>query len=214
MIFTMFRDMAKRAVHHLLMPVLVLLLLTTCSSQPELPRLAPDATILAFGNSLTYGSGAKERESYPAVLSRLTGFDVVNAGIPGEVTSAGLARLPDLLDEVQPQMMILCHGGNDMLGKRDMNRMADNLRSMIRMARQRDVMVILIAVPQPGLLLSPPELYRRVADEMNVPVEMDVLSDVLSERSMKSDTIHPNAQGYRKIAKAIFQLMEDAGAVR
>jgi len=205
--------MMKR--NHLYFPViLIAVLLSSCSSQPELPRLSPDATILAFGDSLTYGSGAKREESYPAVLSRLAGLEVINAGIPGEVTSAGLARLPDLLDEFQPQLMILCHGGNDMLRKQDLAVTADNLRSMIRVARQQGVSVILIAVPRPGLFLSPPEFYQQVAEEMGVPIEIDVLSELLSDRSLKSDTIHPNSEGYQMIAEALFQLMKDAGAVR
>lgn len=169
--------------------------------------------ILAFGNSLTYGSGARRDESYPSVLGTLTGLEVVNAGIPGEVTSDGLARLPDVLDDVQPQLMLLCHGGNDMLRKHDLRVTASNLRRMIRMARERGISVMLIAVPQPGLLLSPPELYEEVAEEMKVPIETDVLQEILRDRSLKSDTIHPNAKGYRLMAEAVFTLLKKTGAI-
>jgi len=190
------------------------LLLVACSSQPPLPQLGPDATILAFGDSLTYGTGVEAAQSYPAVLSRLTGLDVINAGVPGEVTPEGLQRLPEVLQEVEPQLLILCHGGNDMLRKRDLKVAADNLRRMVRLAQQQGISVLLIAVPQPGLLLSPPQFYEQVAGEMNVPIETGVLSDILSERSLKSDTIHPNAKGYRLMAEAVFNLMREAGAIR
>ena len=170
--------------------------------------------IICFGDSLTFGTGAPEGSDYPSRLSDLISIPVINAGVPGEVTSAGLIRLPDLLDEFQPQLMILCHGGNDMLRKQDLAVAADNLRSMIRFARQRGVSVILIAVPRPGLLLSPPEFYQQVAEEMGVPIEIDVLSELLSDRSLKSDVIHPNSEGYRMVAEALFQLMKDTGAVR
>lgn len=189
--------------------ILLAVLLVGCSSQPELPRLPPDATILAFGDSLTYGSGAKREESYPAVLSRLSGLEVINAGIPGEVTSAGLSRLADILEETKPQLMILCHGGNDMLRKLGMLAAANNLRDMIRLAQQKGISVILVAVPQPGLMLSPPDFYETVADEMNIPIEDDVLADVLSDRSLKSDMIHPNAKGYAMMAQGLFQLMKE-----
>jgi len=190
--------------------VLITALLAGCSSQPELPRLPADATILAFGDSLTYGSGAKRDESYPAVLSRLTGLQVINAGVPGEVTSEGLARLPDLLDEVQPQLMIICHGGNDMLRQQGLYRAEKNLRSMIQLAQQQGVSVVLMAVPKPGVLLSSADFYETIAEEMQVPFEGDVVADVLSKRSLKSDLIHPNAEGYAVIAQSIFQLMKEA----
>lgn len=194
--------------------ILPVFLLAGCSSQPELPQLSPDATILAFGDSLTYGSGAKQEESYPAVLSRLTGFEVINGGIPGEVTTAGLARLPGILDEIQPQLMILCHGGNDMLRQQDLNVAADNLRSMIRLARRQGISVILLAVPRPGVFLTPPGFYEQVAEEMGVPIESEVLPDILSTRSLKSDRIHPNRDGYRVMAEAVIQLMKETGAIR
>jgi len=193
--------------------LLLVVSLAGCSSQPELPSLSPGATILAFGDSLTYGSGAKAHDSYPAVLSRLTGFEVVNAGIPGEVTATGLLRLPDLLDEVQPQLLILCHGGNDMLRKQDMGQLQQNLIAMVAMARQQGISVVMIAVPKPGLLLAPPDLYRQVAESQSLPIEMDVLSDILADRSLKSDTIHPNARGYRIMAEAVAELLRQTGAV-
>jgi len=202
-------NMLKRILLYLSI-IPLLMLLASCSSQPELPRLPPDAMILAFGDSLTYGSGAKRDESYPAVLSRLTGLDVINAGVPGEVTSEGLARLPDVLDEFQPQLMIICHGGNDMLRQQGMQRAEKNLRSMIQLAQQQGVSVVLMAVPKPGVLLSSVDFYEAIAEEMQIPFEGDVVADVLSKRSLKSDLIHPNAKGYDIIAEAIFQLMKEA----
>ncbi|HKI59890.1 MAG TPA: GDSL-type esterase/lipase family protein [Mariprofundaceae bacterium] len=201
--------MMKRIFHYLSI-ISVLALLAGCSSQPELPRLSPDATILAFGDSLTYGSGVKRDESYPAVLARLTGLEVINAGVPGEVMRAGLARLPEVLGEVQPQLLILCHGGNDMLRKQGMDTMRNNLKAMIRLAQQQRISVLLLAVPKPGVFLSPPELYEQVAEEMNLPIEREVLADILGDRSLKSDTIHPNSRGYAVMARSIFQLMKDA----
>lgn len=184
-----------------------------CSDEPVLPPLSDDAVILAFGNSLTYGSGAGQQEAYPAVLSRMSGRRVVNAGVPGEVTVAGLQRLPGVLETVQPDLLILCHGGNDMLRKHPHEQTARNIRSMLELARARGIAVLLVAVPEPGLLLSAPPFYEQLADQMRIPVETDILADVLANPGLKSDRIHPNAEGYQLLAQAVKRLMQQSGAL-
>lgn len=184
-----------------------------CSKTPQLPLLAADAVILAFGDSLTAGTGAGDAESYPAVLSNITGRKVINAGVPGEVSAAGLLRLPELLEREHPALLILCHGGNDLLGRADHQMIADNLRSMIRVAVERGVPVMLIAVPSPDLSLKPPSLYENLAKEFKIPIELKILPRILSKGSLKSDYIHPNAAGYRMFAEAVANLMKKSGAL-
>ncbi len=186
----------------------------SCSDYSNmLQPLNPDQPILAFGDSLTFGYGAPADKSYPAQLSRLINRPVINAGINGELSKNGLARLEQLLEQHQPQLLLLCHGANDMLKKSDLSLMADNLRAMISMAQERDIQVVLIAVPNTTLLLTPLKQYQQVADEMNIIVENNVLSDVLSKPGFHSDLIHPNALGYRQIAEVIAQLLTDKGAI-
>jgi acyl-CoA thioesterase-1 len=84
---------------------------------------------------------------------------------------------------------------------------------MIQLARERGVAVVMIAVPSPGLSLSPPSFYREIAAEMGLPVEEESLTTVLSDGSLKSDYIHPNAAGYRRLAESIAALMKKSGAV-
>ncbi|NTV95922.1 MAG: arylesterase, partial [Thiobacillus sp.] len=125
----------------------VLLLLAACARAPSLPRLAPDDVILAFGDSLTAGVGASPEESYPAQLAGLVGRRVVNAGVPGETTAEGLARLGGQLDSQGPRLLLLCLGGNDMLRHVPAETAAANLRAMVRLARERGVAVVLIGAP-------------------------------------------------------------------
>lgn len=196
-----------------LLAVVAGIVLMACSSDARLPRLAGDAVILAFGDSLTFGTGAAPAESYPAVLERLVGRRVVNSGVSGEVTGQGLPRLPEVLAREKPALLILCHGGNDLLRRSGQQQTAANLRAMIRLARERGVDVVIIAVPSPGLSLTPPSFYREIATEMKIPVEEEILTKVLSDGSLRSDYIHPNAAGYRRLAEAIAALLKRNGAV-
>ncbi len=203
----------KKTCIHIALLLMAAFLLAGCSKTAQLPLLASDATILAFGDSLTAGTGAGGAESYPALLSVMTGRKVINAGVPGEVSARGLQRLPELLDQERPALLILCHGGNDLLARANHQLIADNLRAMIRMAGERGVPVLLVAVPAPDLSLKPPPLYAEVAKEFNIPAEMKALPHILSKGSLKSDHIHPNAAGYRILAEELVKLLKKSGAL-
>jgi lysophospholipase L1-like esterase len=193
---------------------LLALCLAACGGKPPpLPRLGLDDVVLAFGDSLTYGTGAGQQESYPVVLSELIGRKVVGAGVPGEVSAGGLERLPYVLDEVQPKLLLLCLGGNDMLRKLDPVQTEANLRAMVRMARDRGIAVALIAVPTPGLFSSNAPFYEKIAKDNDLPMEAGILKDLLYDNEYKSDPIHPNAKGYRRMAEAMAGLLREAGAI-
>lgn len=199
--------------HRVLILLFAVLLLAGCGRTPKLPPLPSDGVILAFGDSLTRGTGAGDGEGFAEVLAVLSGREVVNAGVPGEESDAGLARLPTILDAVQPDLVILGHGGNDMLRRRDLEHAKANLRQMAMLARDRGASVVLLGIPKPGLFLGTHPLYRELADELEVPLEDKVFADVLAHRELKADQIHPNAAGYRRVAEAVHRLLTDAGAL-
>jgi lysophospholipase L1-like esterase len=192
---------------------LLLALLAACGGQAKLTPLAPGAVVLAFGDSLTFGTGAGPRESYPARLEALIGRKVVASGVPGEVSAAGLARLSSALEEEKPQLVILCHGGNDLLRKLDDAQAANNLRAMVRMARAQGAQLVLIGVPKPGLLPSPAGFYEDIAKEFRLPYDGTTLRKILMDNALKSDLVHPNAAGYARLAEAVAALLKKAGAV-
>jgi lysophospholipase L1-like esterase len=182
-------------------------------SHPRLPKLEAGAVVLAFGDSLTFGTGAAPAESYPAVLEKLIGRKVVAAGVPGEISAEGLERLPRALEETKPALLVLCHGGNDFLRKLGEDAAAANVRAMATLAREKGVAVMLVATPKPGFGVSKVRFYEEIGKELAIPVETEVLADVLTTGKWKSDLVHPNAEGYKRIAEAVAGVLKKAGAI-
>lgn len=184
------------------------------SSQPSLRRLDEDAVILAFGDSLTYGVGASSAHDYPSLLANLIGRQVINAGLSGEISAEGLQRLPGLLDEIQPRLLLLIHGGNDILRNLPVQQTQANLRDMIQLAKQRHIDVLMLGVPKLGLvLLNSADFYAELAALEQIPLDDETLPEILATQSLKSDAIHPNDDGYRLMAERIAELLYETGAL-
>lgn len=192
---------------------LFILLLAACDRAPTLPRLSQHDVIVAFGDSLTHGTGASETTAYPAVLASLTGHTVINAGVPGDTTASGLQRLPAVLAEYKPRLVLLCLGGNDMLKKQSAASTENNLRLLVQTIRASGANVVLIGVPEPRLFGDTPDFYTRVAEDMQLPLERDAFNDVLKDNRLKSDPIHANAAGYRQVAARLNEFLREAGAL-
>ncbi|MEQ8232872.1 MAG: arylesterase [Gammaproteobacteria bacterium] len=182
-------------------------------SAPTLPRLATDAVVLAFGDSLTRGTGAPRGAGYPEVLARLIDRQVVNAGVPGEISADGRRRLGGVLDRVVPDLLILCHGGNDLLRRHPPAATRDNLAAMIALARERGIAVLLLGVPAPGLVLDTAALYHDVAMTTATPLEDTAIAEILGTAEWKADPVHPNATGYRVLAERVRAALAAHGAL-
>lgn len=195
--------------------IFIFLFLSACNKpDPVFEKLSSGAVIMAFGDSLTYGTGASQEGDYPSILSALSSREVINVGIPGEISRDGLNRLPALLDDYQPELLILIHGGNDMLRKISRQQTANNLKQMIDEAKQRNIKVVMLGVPEFSLfLLDSADIYQQVAEQYEVPIDLETLPKILSTNNLKSDTIHPNNEGYKLMAENIFNLLVETGAL-
>ena len=191
----------------------IALILAACGHDPALPKLAAEDVIVAFGDSLTYGTGADTQSAYPPVLSAMIDRTVVNAGVPGETTGEAISRLPQVLDRHHPKLVLLCLGGNDMLRKVPISTIEQNLRAMIRTIQASGASVVLIGVPEPALFGGAPAFYATIADELKLPYEGEVLNEVLRDPRLKSDPSHGNAEGYRLVAQHLAELLKSSGAI-
>ena len=187
--------------------------LSACSGAPSLSYLPENAVILAFGDSLTAGIGASAANSYPSVLSQLAERNVVNAGVSGEETAQGVKRLAGVLKQVNPDLLLLLEGGNDILRNRDLRRTKQNLAAMIELAHSMEIEVVLIGVPEKRLFSSVAPLYEELADQYKIVLIDNLLASLLRKSQYKSDAVHLNKQGYRVMAESIYAVLVDRGAL-
>ncbi len=186
-----------------------LLALIGCAGEKPLSTLQPDDTILAFGDSLTFGKGVNPAQAYPAVLQELSGHPVVNAGVSGETTEQGLKRLPGELQTHNPGLVILFEGGNDILQNLPSANTEANLDSMIQHILNHGSQIVLVAVPEKSIFSSSAPWYTALAEKHNLIVQDDIVSKLLKKPSMKSDSVHFNEAGYRALAESIHEMLKD-----
>lgn len=190
-----------------------------CGQRTGLQAVPRGATVLAFGDSLTHGTGAAPGQDWPSRLAVLTGWQVLNAGVPGDTTAAARARLGPLLDEHRPALVIVTLGGNDFLRRRRSDAVQADLRDMVHQVRAVGAQAVLVAVPSASLLgvlssrLMDDPLYAELARDEGVLVLADAVSTVLSDSALRADAVHPNAEGYRRLAEQLHGQLSAAGVV-
>ncbi len=200
---------------HLLLLVSLAFLLAACRNEtPRLAPLAAGSVVLAFGDSVTFGTGAGAGEDYPAQLAARSGWKIVNAGIPGDTAAVAQSRIAAVLRETNPALVLVELGGNDFLRRRAEGEVKEDLRAIVRAVKAGGATPVLVAVPEFSLGLtgfSDSAIYAALAKEEQVWLVKDVFSKVLSNDALRADRIHPNAQGYRALADGIAQSLGKAG---
>jgi acyl-CoA thioesterase-1 len=163
--------------------------------------------IICFGDSLTFGYGAGPGEDYPTALSEMTNIPVSNAGIDGDTTVEALKRLDsDVLDR-DPLLVIIEFGGNDFLRKIPPEVTMNNIRIMVDKIQASGTMVAIVDISAGVLLGEYHKIFYKMAREKNAIFIPRLLSGIITNPNLKSDFIHPNADGYRMIAQKIFQVI-------
>ena len=187
--------------------VITLIYFSLIKKEATIYPINTQETILAFGDSLTYGKGSHE-QSYPKQLQNLIKIKTINAGVIGETSSDGLKRLPSLLKKYHPALVVLCHGGNDFLKKKSHSTLKSNLLKMSQLIKSSGANVLLVGVPNFKMYhFVRVDLYEEVANEVDVMFEGDVLTEIENNTDLKSDRIHPNAKGYALMAQTFADIL-------
>lgn len=193
-------------------------LITACGGKKERP-LEKNSVVLALGDSITQGVGASSETAWPALLARSSGWQVINAGVSGDTSAQALARLPQLLEQHKPALVIVSIGGNDFLRRQSESATRANIDAILTAIRQSQAKAVLVGVPKINLgaafgMLSDHELYGELAKKHKVALLEDAWSDIIGKSGLMSDQIHPNAQGYAKFATSLEKFLKKQGFLK
>ncbi len=190
---------------------------TGCGSEPQQDILPAGSTVVALGDSLTYGYGANTETAYPTVLAELSKWNVVNAGVNGDTSEDVLTRVNEITEQ-NPDLVLLGVGGNDVLQRIAPDTTRANIIAIIDTLQSNNIDVVLIAEPHLSTSAlfgkaSDNPLYEDIAETESIPLYSDGWSTVLSDEALKSDKIHANAAGYRQFAEGLHDYLKNEGWV-
>jgi acyl-CoA thioesterase-1 len=175
--------------------------------------------IVVLGDSLTAGLGLLENQAYPALLQQKLdaegyGWDVLNEGISGDTSAAGLQRLDWALDQGDVRILVLELGANDGLRGLPVSEMKKNLAAIIEHAQQKRIAVLLAGMEAPPnfgpeYTVSFRQVYRDLAKQYKVTLLPFLLDKVAGNAALnQSDGIHPNVEGARIVADTVWSVLK------
>ena len=189
---------------------------------PSAPKPADEAArpkIVVLGDSLTAGDGLLEMQAYPALLQQKLnedgyGWEVVNAGISGDTSAAGLQRLDWALDQADVRILVLELGANDGLRGLPVSELKKNLAAIIEHAQAKGISVLLAGMEAPPnfgpeYTVSFRQVYRDLAKQYKVTLLPFLLDKVAGVAALnQSDGIHPNVDGARIVADTVWNVLK------
>jgi len=194
-----------------------IVLVAACSHKAKEQALPAGSQVLALGDSLTQGAGVTPEQAWPNLLAQKTGWVVVNGGVNGDTSEQALRRLPGLLEQHNPVLVLVTLGGNDMLRRLPEQQTVANLERILALIKAHGAKAVLLATPDPSPMraafrdLAAPDFYRKLAEAQHVPLIEDAIADVLSDPELKGDAVHPNAEGHARLADKIYKELQSIG---
>lgn len=175
------------------------------SSAPGKKGEIHSRTIICFGDSLTYGTGAGENMDYPSQLSKLIDRPVMNAGVPGDTTARALQRLERDVLAKSPDVVLITLGGNDLKNGVAKNIAFENLKLIVESIQKQGARVIIGGLQFPLRDRGFGRAYKKLADETGASLIPDILEGIIGNRDLMSDPIHPNDKGYTIMAQKFYE---------
>lgn len=184
---------------------IVIICLAACT-QKEIKNIdSAGKNIICFGDSITFGYGAEEGQDFPRLLSRMTEIPVINSGLDGDDTISALKRLEnDVLDR-EPLLVVIEFGGNDFLRKVTLEDTLKNIEEMIKAIHTAGAMVAVADISMGIIMNNYSSGFRKLSKKHQVIYIPNLLKGIITDASLRSDFIHPNASGYKVIAHRIYR---------
>ena len=192
--------------------LIILIPFQALSDQGEQGDTSEKAVLLILGDSLSAAYGLQQHEGWVSLLQKMwqddnIPIDIVNAAVSGETTDGGLARFPRLLDQHTPSHVLIELGGNDGLQGHNINKIKNNLNSLVNVAKENNAVVFLQEMQIPSnygrrYTQMFTQNFSKVADEQDIATIPFFLEEIaLNQELMQNDGIHPNAEAQPLIAK-------------
>jgi len=185
----------------------IVLLLVGCAKREIKNIDSKGKNIVCFGDSITFGYGAEPGGDYPSALTKMTSIPVINAGIDGDTSTEAIKRIKsDVLDR-DPLLVIVEFGGNDFLRKIPQEITLNNMREIIDEIQAQGAMVAVVDISTGMILKEYHSPFYNLAREKGAIFIPPILSGIITNPRLKSDFIHPNADGYNVIAQRIYRVI-------
>lgn len=198
----------KKTLFFLLAAAILLLGYRIFVSQPQVKKKSiPYDTIICFGDSLTYGTGAVPGMDYPSQLSKMISKPVINAGAPGDTTASALTRLQHDVLSRSPDMVLITLGGNDLKNGVAKDVAFKNLKRIVKSIQGQGARVVIGGLRFPLRDRGFARGYKDLADQTGAVLIPDIFKDIIGNRSLMSDPIHPNGNGYKIMAQRFLEAM-------
>jgi len=199
----------KRA-FSILLPIAIVLWITILIwPNPEPIYPTAGSTVVVFGDSLAFGTGASAGNDIASQLTAGLNQKVLNLGVPGNTTADGLARIDELL-AVDPRVVVIMLGGNDTIRRVPVAETFANLAQIIEQIQASGAAVILVGAPGGLYGKQYDKEYERLAKEYRTFYVSNILSGLIGKTEYMSDSIHPNDIGYKKATERILPIVKEA----
>jgi acyl-CoA thioesterase-1 len=161
--------------------------------------------IICFGDSISFGYGVNQGEDYPSALAKLVGCPVINAGVDGDTSTDGLKRIDSEVLDKEPFLVVVEFGGNDFLKKLPKEETLKNISLMVDKIHAKGAMVAIADISAGMFFREYRILLHKLAREKGAIFISSILNGIITTPQLKSDFLHPNADGYILVAKRVYR---------